>query len=90
MYGLSNSENIFDLRRPLKVKGQGQTPQKYLGTLLFQSTIDIHIQNPHKKVGGPLLAAMAACNMLSAATKLRRLALCAFIHNSSVREMTGI
>ena len=25
MYGLSNGENIFDLRCPLKVKGQGQT-----------------------------------------------------------------
>ena len=25
MYGLSNGENIFDLRLPLKVKGQGQT-----------------------------------------------------------------
>ena len=25
MYGLSNGENIFDLRWPLKVKGQGQT-----------------------------------------------------------------
>ena len=25
MYGLLNSENIFDLRWPLKVKGQGQT-----------------------------------------------------------------
>ena len=49
MYGLSNSENIFDLRWPLKVKGHGQTSKKNLGTLLFQSTIDIHIQNPHKK-----------------------------------------
>ena len=48
MYGLSNSENIFDLRWPLKVKGQGQTPKNW-GTLLFQSTIDIHIQYPHKK-----------------------------------------
>ena len=66
MYGLSNSENIFDLRWPLKVKGQDQTPQKNLGTLLFQSTIDIHIQNPHKKVGDPLLAALAAaiCSLL--------------------------
>ena len=27
MYGLSNDENIFDLRWPLKVKGQGQTPK---------------------------------------------------------------
>ena len=25
MYGLSNGENIFDPRWPLKVKGQGQT-----------------------------------------------------------------
>ena len=25
MHGLSNSENIFDPREPLKVKGQGQT-----------------------------------------------------------------
>ena len=25
MYGLSNGVNIFELRRPLKVKGQGQT-----------------------------------------------------------------
>ena len=25
MYGLSNGENIFDPRLPLKVKGQGQT-----------------------------------------------------------------
>ena len=28
MYGLSNGENIFDLRWPLKVKSQGQTPPK--------------------------------------------------------------
>ena len=27
MYGLSNGENIFDPRWPLKVKGQGQTLQ---------------------------------------------------------------
>ena len=58
MYGLSNSEHMFDLRWPLNVNGQGQPPTKKLGTLLFQSTIDIHIQNPHKKVGGPLLAAL--------------------------------
>ena len=25
MHGLSNGKNIFDLRWPLKVKGQGQT-----------------------------------------------------------------
>ena len=25
MYGLSSGENNFDLRKPLKVKGQGQT-----------------------------------------------------------------
>ena len=25
MYGLSNGKDIFDLRWPLKVKGQGQT-----------------------------------------------------------------
>ena len=25
IYGLSNGENMFDLRWPLKVKGQGQT-----------------------------------------------------------------
>ena len=25
MYGLSNGINIFDLRLPIKVKGQGQT-----------------------------------------------------------------
>ena len=28
MYGLSNGENIFDLWWPLKVEGQGQTPEK--------------------------------------------------------------
>ena len=28
MYGLLNSENIFNLRWALKFKGQGQTPQK--------------------------------------------------------------
>ena len=28
MYGLSNGENIFDLRWPLKVNGQGQTLKK--------------------------------------------------------------
>ena len=27
MYVLSNAENIFDPRWPLKVKGQGQTPK---------------------------------------------------------------
>ena len=66
MYGLLNNENIFDLRWPLTVKGQGQPPKKNSGTLLFQSTIDIRIQNPHKKVGGPLLAALAAaiCSLL--------------------------
>ena len=65
MYGLSNGENIFDLRWLLKIKGQGQTPKNW-GTLLFQSTIDIHIQNTHKTVGGPLLAALAAamCSQL--------------------------
>ena len=29
MYGLSNGENIFDPRWPLKVKGQGQTPKNF-------------------------------------------------------------
>ena len=27
MYELSNGETIFELRWPLKVKGQGQTPK---------------------------------------------------------------
>ena len=54
MYGLSEyGENIFDLRWPLKVKGKGQTPKNW-GTLLFQSTIDVHIQNPHKNSGWSL------------------------------------
>ena len=83
MYGLSNGENISDLRWPLKVKGQGQTPKNW-GTLLFQSTIDIHtqlhIQNPHENSGWSLAGCIGCCNVLSAATKLRRLALCAFIY----------
>ena len=28
MFGLSNGENIFDLKWPLKGKGQGQTMEK--------------------------------------------------------------
>ena len=57
MYGLSNGENIFDFR---------SNPPKKWGTILFQSTIYIHIHNPHKIVGGPLLAALAAamCSLL--------------------------
>ena len=52
MYGLLNGENIFDLRWPLKVKGQGQTPKNW----------ETHTQT----VGGPLLAALAAamCSLL--------------------------
>ena len=53
MYGLSNRENIFDLDRTLKVKDQGQT-LKNGGKLFFQSTMDIHIQNPHKNSGWSL------------------------------------
>ena len=34
MYGLSNGENIFYLRWPLRVKGQGQTPQKLRNTFI--------------------------------------------------------
>ena len=54
-------------------KVRGQPPQKIFEDFLFQTTIDMHIQNPHKTVGGPLLAALAAA-MCSAATKLRKLA----------------
>ena len=78
MYGLSNGENILDFRWPSKVEGQGRTPQK-IQEHSFQSTIDIHIQNPHKNSGWSLAGCIGCCNMLSAATKLRRLALCAFI-----------
>ena len=46
---------------------------------LFQSTIDIHIQNPHKNSGWYLAGCIGCCNVLSAVTKLRRLAFCAFI-----------
>ena len=83
MYGFSNGENIFDLRWPLKAKGQGQTPKNW-ETLLFQSTIDIHIQNPHKSNGWSLAGCIGCCNVLSAATKLRRLALCAFIDKTKI------
>ena len=34
MYGLSNGENIFDLRRPLKDEGQGQTVNSLKSNIL--------------------------------------------------------
>ena len=34
MYGLTNGVNIFDLRWPLQVKGQGQTPKKLRNTFI--------------------------------------------------------
>ena len=63
----------------LTSKGQGQTPSKKIQEHLFQSTIDIHIQNPHKKWVVPCWLHIGCCNMRSGATKLQRLALCAFI-----------
>ena len=42
MYGLSNGENIFDLRCSLKVKGQDQTPK------ILKSNISITIRDRDK------------------------------------------
>ena len=59
-------ENIFlisgdFLKSKVKVK-----PSPKIEEHFFQTTIDMHIQNPHKTVGGPLLAALAAemCSLL--------------------------
>ena len=54
MYGLLNSENIFDLRWPLKVKGQGQT-LKTLKSNILKTVQDIiiiitNISVPSRKV----------------------------------------
>ena len=65
MYGLSNGKH-------LKKTQNG-------GTLLFQSKINIHIHNPHKNSGRTLAGCIGCCNVLSAATKLRSIALYAFI-----------
>ena len=66
MCGLSNGENIFDLRCPLKVKGQGVTLKTIEERIYSSLQLIIYIQNPHKTVGGPLLAALAAamCTLL--------------------------
>ena len=67
MYELSNSEHILISGDLLKVKSQGQTPPpKKIEEHLFQATIDMHVQNYTKAVGGPLLAALAAtmCSLL--------------------------
>ena len=78
MYGLSNSENIFDLRWPLKVKGRDQTPpKKFRNTFIPVYNRYTH-SKPTQKSGWSLASCIGCCNMLSAATKLRRLALCAF------------
>ena len=55
-----------------------QTSQK-IEALLFQSKIDIHIHNPHKNSGRTLAGCIGCFNVLSAATKLRSLALYPFI-----------
>ena len=84
MHGLSNSENIFDLKWPLKVKGQGQAPPPKKKKKKFRNTF-IPVYNrythskPTQKSGWSLAGCIGWCKMLSAATKLWRLALCAFI-----------
>ena len=68
MYGFSNDENIFDLTWPLKVKGQGQTPQKLRSTFIpvYNRYTYYTFKTHTKTVGGPLLAALAAamCSLL--------------------------
>ena len=68
-------DNIFDLRWPLKVKGQGHPQKEHL----FQTTRDMHTQNLHKNSEWSLAGCIGCCSVLSAATKLRKLAFCAFI-----------
>ena len=79
MYGLSNGEHIFDLTWPLKVKSQGQTPQKLRNTSIPIYNRYTHSNNLHKNSGWSLAGCIGCSNVLSAAAKLRRLALCGFI-----------
>ena len=48
----------------------------------------MHIQNPHKNSRWSLAGCIGCCNVLSAATKLQRLALCAFIVMMNLRSLT--
>ena len=93
MYGLSNGGNIFDLRWLLKVKVKPwklwsrisqkryeiESVNRSSNTFIPVYNRYIHIQNPHKNSGWSLAGCIGCCNVLSAATKLRRLALCAFM-----------
>jgi len=63
----------------LKSKVKVNLPPQKKEEHLFQTTIDMHIKNSHKSSGWSFADCIGCCSVLSAATKLRWLALCAFI-----------